>query len=374
MKKILIIVGTRPEAIKLFPVYKALVAHDRNHKIILVTTGQHGPAMMDPLLNFFGVSPDIELNVPNPSLNEFSANLLVAVDKILVSEKINITIVQGDTTSSMVASLASFYRGVKVAHVEAGLRTYNRRSPFPEEVNRRIVSLVTDVHFVPTEAAKRNLITENVEGRVEVVGNTVIDSAIEALGKVRKNRDYYLRKFSFIKGDDQKIILMTAHRRENIGRNFAEIGKAITILAEAYPHFEFVLVQHVNPAVRAGLASLEKVSNVRLLEPLPYDDMIFLISECYLVLTDSGGLQEECPSLDKPVVVLRDTTERPEGIEAGCSVLGGVTAQEIVNVFRNIADRNEVYAKMAAAVNPYGDGQSSSRIASLVHAFLKQPV
>ncbi|HYF70805.1 MAG TPA: UDP-N-acetylglucosamine 2-epimerase (non-hydrolyzing) [Ohtaekwangia sp.] len=371
MKRILIIVGTRPEAIKLFPVVKAFKA-DKRFQTLLLTSGQHGEGMMAPLINFFEIEVDVALNtmVPNQSISEFASLLMLSLDKEIEKHKPDLVIVQGDTTSCMVGSLTAFYRGIKVAHVEAGLRTYNRQSPYPEEINRRITSLLTDLHFAPTENAKLNLKKEGVEGRVDVVGNTVIDSLLEASDRINRSHSKYKQKYSYLVDKFTRIILITGHRRENIGSKFGEIYSAIKQLAEIYPDFAFVYPLHVNPAVRyAAQKILSGSSNIFLIEPLPYDEMVFLMRESYLVMTDSGGIQEECPSLNIPVLVLRDTTERPEGIEAGCSVLAGVETHFIIETFIDIVNDENRYNKMSRAQNPFGKGDSSLQIVKIVSEF-----
>lgn len=369
MMTVFVVVGTRPEAIKLLPVWKALRNCGGGMKPMLVITGQHGPEMMEPLISFFKVRPDISLNVKNPSLKVFAANLLLSLDHAFSEHKPDMVVVQGDTTSAMIASMAAFYSRIQIAHVEAGLRTYNRWSPFPEETNRRVISLMADIHFAPTEDNKRNLIDEKVQGEIHVVGNTVIDSLLDASHEIDSHKKKYLLKFDYILKSFGKVVMITAHRRENIGRRFIEIYQAIRQLALEYSDFAFVFVLHTNPDVRKDVLSIRGITNIFLIEPLPYDEMVFLLRESYMIMTDSGGLQEECPSLDKPLIVLRDTTERPEGIEAGCSILGGIHTEDIVAAFTRIVNDEAVYKEMAGAVNPYGDGHSSKRIAACITRF-----
>ena len=360
----LIIAGTRPEVIKLLPIYKAFKANT-DFTILFMTTGQHGPEMIDQIVNFFEVHVDIAIQIAtqNQSLSDFSATLLRAIDKELVRHSPDLVVVQGDTTSCVMGTLAAFYRGIKVAHVEAGLRTYNRLSPFPEEANRRVTALMTDFHFAPTMLAQENLKKENLEGLVEVVGNTVIDSLLDACERISTNRQAYEDKFGFLTEGFEKMILITGHRRENIGAHFEEIYRAITRIALQYPNYSFVYALHTNPAVRTlAIESLTDISNVFLIDPLPYDEMVFLIQQTFIVMTDSGGLQEECPALNKPVIVLRKTTERPEGIEAGCSILAGVEEEQIVTIFNRIASDEVLYRSMSSAKNPFGDGKTSNRI------------
>lgn len=369
MKNVLVITGTRPEAIKLLPVFKALKKKNKAHKTWLLATGQHGPEMMSPLLTFFDVSVDFDMKIENHSLNRFSAALMHSLDELFVERSIDMVVVQGDTTSSMISSLAAFYRGLKVAHVEAGLRTYDSGSPYPEEVNRRAISLIADLHFAPTEEARMNLMRERIKGHVEVVGNTGIDSLREAAARVASVSPRYAEKFQYI-GVFKRTVVITAHRRENLQRNFAEIFAGIKQLAEMYTDYGFVFPLHLNPAVRAAVVdSLKGIQNIFLIDPVPYDEMVFLLKASYLIMTDSGGLQEEGAALNRPVIVLRSTTERPEGIDAGCSVLGGVTAGGIISAFDRIVSDPVLYGRMASAVNPYGDGNSSKRIASAIDSY-----
>ena len=370
MRKILIVVGTRPEAIKLIPVFKALRKYDHIFETKLLTTGQHAQEMMNPLLRFFDTPADIELRLANESLNRFSANLMASLDKVLWENQIDVVVVQGDTTSSVICSLAAFYRGVKVAHVEAGLRTYDRTSPYPEEVNRRAISLMADFHFTPTPEAMLNLKRENAQGHIEVVGNTVIDSLLEASAKVECMLPVYAKKYHYIGDAFKRTVVVTTHRRENLQSNFTEIFSAIKQLAETHTDYSFVFPLHLNPAVRnAVIDSLKGVSNIFLIEPVSYDEMVYLLKECYVIMTDSGGLQEEGAALNRPVIVLRDTTERPEGIKAGGSVLAGVTVSGITSAFNRIVNDAAVYKEMASAVNPYGEGNSAIRIASALNSY-----
>lgn len=370
MKQVLIIVGTRPEAIKLFPVFKALKASP-NFRTLLLTTGQHGTPMIAPLMSFFGVKADVDLDVSNQSLTQFLPALMLSLGETLAEIKPDVVVVQGDTTSCMAGSLCAFYHGIKIAHVEAGLRTYNRHSPYPEEVNRRVTSLMADVHFSPTERARQNLLEEKVGGRIEVVGNTVIDSLLEACRRTKEVERVYRMKYNYLLDGFKRIILITGHRRENIGSNFLQIYAAIRQLAKMYDNFCFVYPLHTNPVVRSMANSVLKgIDNVFLIEPLPYDEMVFLMQECYLMMTDSGGVQEECPSLNKPVLILRDTTERPEGVEAGCSLLAGVKSEGIIAAFNSVVMDERKYSKMSSVKNPYGNGDSSGRIAHIIEAHM----
>lgn len=359
-KKIGIIVGTRPEAIKLIPVYLAL--KEKKVPAELVSTGQH-QSMLEQIFSFFEIKPDVSLDVmlPNQSLAVLTARLSERLQVCYEERKYDLVIVQGDTTTAMVASLIAFYNRIKVAHVEAGLRTYNKFSPYPEEINRQLISRIADYHFAPTQRAMEVLKRENVE-KAYLVGNTVIDSLLLCLEKVNKNRAYYKTKYNSI-NNFERLILITGHRRENFGQGFEAICTAIKQLSAQYPSFLFYYPVHLNPNVQEKVQLLlSGLSNVLLDRPLPYDELIFLMSRSFILLTDSGGIQEEGPSLNVPILVMRDTTERPEGIDGGCAVLVGTSAEKIVTEFNRLITDEAYYKGMAAAPNPYGDGQSASYI------------
>lgn len=359
-KKIGIIVGTRPEAIKLIPVYLAL--KEKNVPVELVSTGQH-QSMLEQIFSFFEVKPDVSLDVmlPNQSLAVLTARLSERLQVCYEERKYDLVIVQGDTTTAMVASLIAFYNRIKVAHVEAGLRTYNKFSPYPEEINRQLISRIADYHFAPTQRAMAVLERENVQN-VYLVGNTVIDSLLLCLEKVNKSRAYYETKYNVI-NNFERLILITGHRRENFGQGFEDICTAIKRLSEQYPSFLFYYPVHLNPNVQEKVQLLlSGLSNVILDRPLPYDELIFLMSRSYILLTDSGGIQEEGPSLNVPILVMRDTTERPEGIEGGCAILVGTNSEIIVTQFNKLVTDKAHYKRMAEALNPYGDGQSARYI------------
>ena len=367
IKKFIIIVGTRPEAIKLIPVYKALKLNNRC-VVHLVSTGQHEELLM-PVWELFDISPDTTLNVlrPNQSLSSLTEILINQIDKLFNKTKFHCLIVQGDTTTSMVASLVGFYHGVKIAHVEAGLRTGNKYSPFPEEINRKITSVIADFHFAPTLKAVENLGKENIGGIIEVTGNTGIDSLVEVVNIIRGNLHPYESKFNALIGDYNTTVLITGHRRENIGSRFDIIFRAVRSLAHRYPSIGFIYPVHFNPNVRKQVDDILKgVSNIHLIEPVRYDEMVYLMDVSQLVMTDSGGIQEECPFLGKPVIVLRDSTERPEAIEAGCSVLSGNSENQIVDVFEKTFFNKETYEQMSQAINPYGNGKSGLKIAEIL--------
>ncbi len=358
---ILIIIGTRPEAIKLLPL--CAVLKNSGFDVLVVNTGQHRE-LLDPLWNIFKWKPDFNLNVikEDQSLSDLSAVLLTNIEQIVKQTRPNYIITQGDTTSCMVGSLVAFYNKVKVAHVEAGLRTFDINSPFPEELNRRIVSHIADINFTPTEQATQNLIKENVKGKIIETGNTGIDALMLTLKQVRKRESAYLKKFEIIL--KKQNILITGHRRENHGGRFDEIFTAIKELASENPNVSFIYPVHFNPNVRIQVnAILKGIDNIHLIEPVAYDEMIFLMDQSFIIMTDSGGIQEEAPSLNKPVIILRDTTERPEGVQSGCSVLAGFEKETIKEMFYSIFNDHEKYQYMANRENPYGDGKATERIA-----------
>lgn len=361
MKKILIIAGTRPEAIKLIPVYTSLKP---KYDVRIVSSGQHRE-MLAPVFEFFGASPDHTLDVmtSNQTLAEITSRLLTALDGVIRGENPDLVIVQGDTTTAMAGALSAYYNGVPVAHVEAGLRSFHRYAPYPEEVNRRIITQIAVLHFAPTVAAAGNL---KEYDNVHIVGNTAVDSlriAAERMGAQA------LSRFGF--GDDERIVLLTAHRRENFGEGIANICRAISILTEKYPSLRFVYPVHLNPNVRERVfAEIGDLPGVLLLDPVNYDEMICLMKRAVLILTDSGGVQEEAPALNVPVIVIRDVTERPEGIEAGCAVLAGTSTDGIVRAFEEVYGDPGKYEAMKAAPNPYGDGYSAARIAAVLENFL----
>jgi UDP-N-acetylglucosamine 2-epimerase (non-hydrolysing) len=364
LKKIGIILGTRPEAIKLIPVYQALKKFD-TVKPILISTGQH-KKMLDQIFDFFEVEPQVELRVmkDNQTLAGLSSLLFSEIDKVVNQYKLDMLVVQGDTTSAMIGSMIGFYNRVAVAHVEAGLRTYDKFSPFPEEINRRIIGLTADFHFAPTKMAAEILRKEKANNVFEV-GNTVIDSLTFAKSKVDKQINSYSSKLRF--NTESNLVLITGHRRESFGGPFEQICLAILELSKKYPEMSFVYPVHLNPNVQGPVKMMLKdAPNIHLIEPIPYDEMVYLMSNAYLILTDSGGIQEEAPSLNVPVIVMRDKTERPEGIEAGCSVLSGTDKTKIIELFDEIHHSSELREKMKAAINPYGDGKSAIRIAQIL--------
>ena len=358
----LVVIGTRPEAIKLGPVVAALRAR-ADTEVRVCVTGQHRE-MVDPLLALFDLRPDHDLDLmrPNQDLATLTANALVGVTAVLDETRPDWVVVQGDTTTALAAGLAGFYRGVRVAHVEAGLRTHDLRHPFPEEMNRRVVDLVSAVHFAPTERARANLLRDGTDPeRIHVTGNTVID----ALHHVLRRTD----ALPVDVPDGARVVLVTAHRRESFGAGLAAICDALRSIADEFADVQIVYPVHLNPNVRVPVAErLGGHARITLLAPLEYASLVRLMWRSTLILTDSGGIQEEAPSLGKPVLVLRDTTERPEAVEAGCARLVGTDAERIVSEARRLLTDRSEYERMARVANPFGDGHASERIASALGA------
>ncbi|MDO9149546.1 MAG: UDP-N-acetylglucosamine 2-epimerase (non-hydrolyzing) [Hydrogenophaga sp.] len=367
--KVLVIVGTRPEAIKMVPVYNALKACSWCNPRLLLT-GQHRE-MARSVLDVFNVTPDLDLDVMEPSqtLLSLSTRLTQSLVEVIGAERPDAILVQGDTTSAMIAGWLGFYAGCLVGHIEAGLRTGNLATPFPEEFNRRVVALTAHWHFAPTEEAAANLRAEGLTQNVHVVGNTVIDAALE-IAKMRTPRMQALsEKLNFLGQPGRRVVLVTTHRRENLGEPMRGIAAAVADLAEAHPKVDFLVPVHPNPVCGAALRPVLKGrANVYLTAPLEYDEMIYVLRHAFLVLTDSGGIQEEAPAFDVPVLVLRNETERMEGVEAGCSSLVGTDRHEIVRAANRLFTNPALYAAMSQARNPYGDGSSAQQIAVIIGA------
>ncbi|MQA28768.1 MAG: UDP-N-acetylglucosamine 2-epimerase (non-hydrolyzing) [Luteitalea sp.] len=364
MKKISLVFGTRPEAIKLCPVVRAL--RDAKHlEPHVCVTAQHRQ-MLDPVLNVFDVVPDVDLNLMEPSqtLASLTGRALAALDRYLTAHRPDLVIVQGDTTTAFTAALAAFYHRIPVGHVEAGLRTGDRFSPYPEEINRTLTARLADYHFPPTEWARQNLLKEGVASeRIVVTGNTVIDALLIAQDRARRAPPA-LPLLGRELESGQRMVLITGHRRESFGPGMESICRAIAELARRFPTTRFVYPVHLNPNVREPVFRLlGDVDNVDLIEPLSYLPFVALMERSTLVLTDSGGIQEEAPSLGKPVLVMRDTTERPEGVEAGTSRLVGTARESIVESVSQLLTDPDVYAAMSQIANPYGDGRAAGRIA-----------
>lgn len=371
-KKILVVFGTRPEAIKLAPVIHEL--HKSSYGLVprVCVTAQHRE-MLDQVLRIFKVHVDYDLDLMQrgQTLEDITSRVVLGMRKVLAHEKPDMMVVQGDTTTTFAAALAAFYQGVPVAHVEAGLRTWQKRSPFPEEVNRVLTTHLTDLHFPPTKQSMENLLREGVEpSRIRVTGNTVIDALFHIIRDVRAAHKAFEREFRTI-DFSKRMILVTGHRRENFGPGFLNICEAIRTLAQSDDGLEIVYPVHLNPNVQTPVRTiLAGLGNVHLLEPLEYRPFLFLMDRSYLILTDSGGVQEEAPSLGKPVLVMRNHTERPEAVRAGTVRLVGTDRDTIVrNVRRLLRDRT-VYLRMSRAHNPYGDGKSSPRIVKAIRKYL----
>jgi UDP-N-acetylglucosamine 2-epimerase (non-hydrolysing) len=374
--KILTVFGTRPEAIKMAPVVREL---SKSFHVVTCVTAQHRE-MLDQVLELFDINPDHDLNImkPDQDLIDVTSNVLLNVKEVLSKENPNIVLVHGDTTTTMATSLASFYLRIPVGHVEAGLRTYDIHSPFPEEMNRKSTSIMADFHFAPTETARQNLLAEHVaDERIIVTGNTVIDALLSVVDKARiaPFPDKVLQQLHFLDGNIiPKIVLVTGHRRENFGQGFYEICQALNDLANMHPDVEFVYPVHLNPNVLEPVyRMLSKVTNIHLIEPQNYLPFVKLMDLSFLILTDSGGIQEEAPSLGKPVLVMRDTTERPEAVDAGTVRLVGARRDKIVEEVNQLLTDKIRYKEMSKAHNPYGDGKARIRIKEfLENKFLKK--
>ena|SRR6185437_7869835 len=368
--KVSLIFGTRPEAIKLCPLVLALRAHG-GFDVKVCVTGQHRQ-MLDQVLDVFGIKPDADLALmrPNQSLDLLTSRAIESLGKYLDEDAPKLVIVQGDTTTAFCAALSAFYHHVAVAHVEAGLRTGNKQAPFPEEINRVLTSRLADFHFAPTAGARQNLLHEGVSPDcIFVTGNTVIDALHFAVAKAHELGIAALRLPEAVVKISAKtpMVLITGHRRENFGAGFERICQAVARLAEMYPNVAFVYPVHLNPNVREPVFRLlSRQSNIHLIEPLDYLPFVALLERCTLVLTDSGGIQEEAPSLGKPVLIMRDTTERPEAVEAGTARLVGTEASRIVESVSSLLTNSAVYEAMARARNPYGDGQACRRIVDVL--------
>ena len=375
MKKILLVFGTRPEAIKMAPLVKKLQEMPEEFQTMVCVTGQHRE-MLDQVLRLFDITPEYDLNImkPNQDLYDITSRILLGMRDVLREVQPDIVLVHGDTTTSMAAALAAFYQQIPVGHVEAGLRTGNIYSPWPEEMNRLITGRITTHHFSPTPLAKENLLCEHVdEKQIIVTGNTVID-ALQMVVK-RLAEDNALANEVAVKIDqmgydvqrldgNRRMVLITGHRRENFGEGFLNICHAIKHLAEQYQDVDFVYPMHLNPNVRKPVLEIlgEKAENVFLIEPLDYLPFVYMMQHSTLILTDSGGVQEEAPGLGKPVLVMRDTTERPEAVEAGTVLLVGTNREKIEQGVSMLLDDAETYRRMSEAVNPYGDGLACERI------------
>ena len=368
MKKILIIFGTRPEAIKMAPLVKEFQKNSEVFDTKVCVTAQHRE-MLDQVLEFFEITPDYDLNLMKPGQNLYriTATIIESLKPILEEFNPDYVLVHGDTTTTMAGSIASFYSGAKVCHVEAGLRTNNKLSPFPEEINRQITGRICDYHFAPTQTSKSNLIKENIsQDSILVTGNTVIDALIKSVEKVNKNPSQLIQDLSKKIGN-QDLILVTGHRRENHGEGFNRICKALKQIAEDNSSRIIIYPVHLNPKVKEPVNRiLSSVENIILIDPLAYQDFIWLMNRSKIIITDSGGVQEEAPSLGKPVLLMRDTTERPEAVEAGTVILVGTNEDLIVSKALDLLRNKEKFERMSKLHNPYGDGLASKRIVNFI--------
>ena len=364
--KVMTIFGTRPEAIKMAPLVKELEKNSDKIESVVCVTAQHRQ-MLDQVLEIFDIKPDYDLNImkERQTLIGITTRGLEGLDEIMKEAKPDIVLVHGDTSTTFVGSLAAFYNQIAVGHVEAGLRTYDKYSPYPEEVNRRLTGVIADMHFAPTERNKNNLLKENVsEDAIYITGNTVIDALKTTVCADYKFKDETLSQMDW---DNKKVIVMTAHRRENLGEPLRNICRAVKRIVEEFKDVEVVYPVHLNPAVReVANEILGNIDRVKLIEPVNADELHNAISRGYLVMTDSGGLQEEAPSLGKPVLVMRNETERPEAVDAGTVKIAGVNEENIYNLAKELICNKEEYNKMAKAVNPYGDGLASGRIVKAI--------
>jgi UDP-N-acetylglucosamine 2-epimerase (non-hydrolysing) len=375
-KVVLVVFGTRPEAIKMAPLISELKKYSNLFDLKICVTGQHRE-MLDQVLNIFEIIPDYDLEImkQNQNLTDLTAGLILKISNLLNELNPDILLIHGDTTTAMAASLAGYYNSINVGHIEAGLRTNNIYSPYPEELNRQIISRIAKWNFAPTITAHDNLLSEGVnKSSIFITGNTVIDSLILTINKIEQNSkkeldiindlNKSLSKFDWL---NEKFILITGHRRENFGQGFIEICNAIKELAFKYPDLNFVYPVHLNPKVQKPVIELlYELKNIHLISPLEYEPFIYLMNKSYFVLTDSGGIQEEAPSLGKPVLVMREVTERPEAVIAGTVLLVGADKNKIVDSVSKLIEDNDLYSKMRQAHNPYGDGKASQRIAEVI--------
>ena len=372
MKKILIVFGTRPEAIKMAPVVDEFKRQNGDFDFRVCVTGQHRQ-MLDQFLKIFNITPDYDLNIMkvNQDLFDITSNALLAMKPVLEDYKPDVVLVQGDTTTAFAASLAAFYKNIPVGHVEAGLRTYNIRSPWPEEMNRQLTDRISRYYFVPTKKSRENLIRENVnENIIVITGNTVVDALLMMMEKINGSPELQSKLFAclsqkgyMITNNGKRIVLVTGHRRENFGEGFFNICNALKNVALSDKSIDIIYPVHLNPNVRKPVNEiLSGIDNIYLIDPLDYDSFIYLMSKSYIILTDSGGIQEEAPSLGKPVLVMRNTTERPEAVDVGTVKLVGTDKENIIYETNRLLNDPEIYSRMSKAHNPYGDGLASKRI------------
>ena len=382
MKIIMLVFGTRPEAIKMAPLVKEFQKNTKDFKTLVCVTGQHRE-MLDQVLHIFSIKPDYDLNImkQGQDLYDVTSRVLLGMRDVLQKVKPDVVLVHGDTTTSTAAALAAFYQQIPVGHVEAGLRTHNIYSPWPEEMNRQITGRIATYHFAPTSLSKQNLLAENIkEETVTVTGNTVIDALYMVVDKIKNDKELDAELEDTLKtsGYDikrlkngKKLVLITGHRRENFGDGFMSMCRAIQTLTKKYPDVDFVYPMHLNPNVRKPIheiwgEDLSNLCNMFFIEPLEYLSFVYLMEKSSIVLTDSGGIQEEAPGLGKPVLVMRDTTERPEALKAGTVKLVGTDYDKIVTEVSSLLDNQTYYDEMSKAVNPYGDGKACERIVGLL--------
>ncbi len=371
----MVVMGTRPEALKLAPVVRELQQHGDKFQLTVVATAQHRD-LLDQVVRLYRIPVDYDLNMmlANQKLDETAARVLVRISGVLRRVHPDVIIVQGDTTTTFVASLAGFYQKIPVAHVEAGLRTLNRFAPFPEEINRRLTTHVADFHYAPTNWARENLMREGVsEHAIEVTGNTIVDTFLEAEKLVRRQPPSIPELDGFCTGD-RKLVVVTAHRRESFGAGIENICRALKAVVDQHKEVRVIYPVHPNPNVRGPVFRLlGKMERIKLIKPLEYLPFVWLLTKAYLVLTDSGGIQEEVPSLGRPVLVMRDTTERPEGVEAGVCRLVGTRVTAIVGEVNRLLEDASAYRQFGALKNPFGDGKASARIVESLSRRLPLP-
>tara|TARA_B000000441_G_C21719003_1_gene337814 strand:- start:231 stop:1361 length:1131 start_codon:yes stop_codon:yes gene_type:complete len=374
MKKILVVFGTRPEAIKMAPIIQKLKKEEDCYETRVCVTAQHRE-MLDQVLDLFKINPDYDLNImqPDQDLDEVASKILIKLKSVLDDFLPDLVLVHGDTITTFAASLSAYLKKIKVGHVEAGLRTGDLFSPWPEEGNRKLTSILTDYHFAPTALSKKNLLDEGIdESKIFITGNSVIDALqitvnrIENDKKLKSQIEKRVEKSGFV-NLSSKFILVTGHRRENFGQGMLNICESLKVLAKNNLDINFLYPVHLNPNVRKPVNDLlSDISNIKIVEPFEYEEFVYLMSKSYLILTDSGGIQEEAPSLGKPVLVMRNKTERPEAIEAGTVKLVGSDKDKIVKEVQKLLDNYEEYQKMCKAINPYGDGKTSKRIIEIL--------
>ena len=374
IKKILLVFGTRPEAIKMAPLVKAFQS-DNYFETKVCVTAQHRE-MLDQVLDLFDIVPEYDLNLmkPGQDLYDITSNVLLGMKDVLNDFKPDVVLVHGDTTTTSSTSLSAFYQQIKIAHVEAGLRTGNLLSPWPEEANRQITGVLANYHFAPTATSKANLLKENKDkNTITITGNTVIDALFLALEKIKTNNELktqivrQISDLNYEMVDDKKVILVTGHRRENHGQGFINICQALKTIAVDNPNIDIVYPVHLNPNVQKPVKEiLLNISNIYLIKPLQYEQFIYMMDKSYFIITDSGGVQEEAPSLGKPVLVMRETTERPEALDAGTVKLVGTDTKLIIKEAQKLIDDKIEYEKMSKAHNPYGDGKACSKILEFI--------